>query len=472
VIARNEAGDAQAVSVLMHTYASPNAPEVPVISPTAETAQKKTALVLQWDAPAAHGTEIETYELEYVSAESDDAETMVLSLPGDATGHVVEGLNPAAVYDVRLRAQNAVGWGEWSPLNKVWTDPDKPMAPSLLVGTGAAAVEQGLTCASYAPTKDPISGKDDSNSMYILLGAVDGNGLKTQRYELAAWRAGHQGDEENPGPAVECGAQLATCANETFAASGAACSVVVDYGESQQPVHGLDADTPYCFRVRAYNALGWGPWADYVQCTTEPPYKEPFAPWKIYLPLLILLILCMIGIARYYYWRKYKLLPRLRKKEDDVNFDDYLSTNHAPMEDEDPEIVTNPVLMAKMQRLKELEYKEKHGKLPGKKATGPKSGGLARLGLGGFTKETNVPIKTKADQLDDLVNTADVPGMSGARLAETSSTSPGKSPKSSQRGSGKGANVEVADRKKFSLNESSLNESSMQQRRSECTAAL
>lgn len=71
---------------------------------------------LRLAAPAAHGTEIQTYELEYVSAESDDAETMVLSLPGSATGHVVEGLNPAAVYDVRLRAQNAVGWGERSSM--------------------------------------------------------------------------------------------------------------------------------------------------------------------------------------------------------------------------------------------------------------------------------------------------------------------------------------------------------------------
>ena len=77
-------------------------------------------------------------------------------------GYTIANLSAASVYIVRLRARNGAGWGESADDTKLWTDPDVPEPPTLLVGEGANAVAQGCS-ARRTPTNRPIGGNDDSN---------------------------------------------------------------------------------------------------------------------------------------------------------------------------------------------------------------------------------------------------------------------------------------------------------------------
>ena len=100
------------------------------------------------------------------------------------------------------------------------------------------------------------------------------------------------------------------------------------------------------------------------------------------------------------------LAPRLRKKrydQDDVQ--DYFSSD-APYEDNDPELMMNPVLVHRLQQQKARAA----AKQKGVRGT-PRSGGLARLGLNVRSAQPP-PQKSMQQQLDELV------GSGAARASE------------------------------------------------------
>ena len=406
VTARNALGASAGRAATFHTYAEPNAPQQPTISPTASLDEKRGALVLQWEAPSAHGLPVTSYEVEYSSPEDGGAPTVV-TVAGGTTTYTIANLTAASVYEVRLRARNDVDWGAWTAADYLlWTDPDVPEPPALLSDDGLATTTEGLLCASYAPTSNPRGLDDDSNTVSLVLGTVEGNGLGVQHYQLqavhAGWALDSSGDPTRVPVGCDAAAMTATCANASFGGAGN-CSLQSAYGDTQVPVFGLLPDTPYCYRVRAQNALGYGAWASFVQCTTEAEYDDPFELWWVLVPVLVCTCLCL-GMGFYKYYQR-KIVPRLKRKSED-NIDHYISRNDAPMEDDDPEIVMNPVLVAKLQAQKNAAMGKKGQKQKGV-GGGTKSGGLARLGLRAGAEEKRAAVeKSKAVQLDDLVKTA------------------------------------------------------------------
>ena len=430
VTAKNALGSSDGQVVAFHTYAEPNAPQQPTISPTASLDEKRGALVLEWEAPSAHGLPIREYELEYSSPE-DGGEPIIVTVDGSMTTHTIANLSAASVYEVRIRARNDVNWGEWTAADYLlWTDPDVPDPPYLISEDGLSTTQQGLLCASYAPTSNPRGEDDDSNAVSLVLGTVEGNGLGVQHYQLqavhAGWALDSSGNPTRTPVGCSAAAITATCANSSFTDAGN-CSLESAYGDTQVPVFGLLPDTPYCYRVRAKNALGYGEWADFVQCTTEVEYEDPFQLWWVLVPILACTCICLAGGFYKYYQRK--VVPRLKKKSED-NIDHYISRNDAPMEDDDPEIVMNPVLVAKLQAQKNAAMGRKGQKQKGV-GGGTKTGGLARLGFSKAEKELGkTQEKSKAVQLDDLVKTAtgdeEEGGLRTAGMANPKSPAPSR----------------------------------------------
>ena len=72
------------------------------------------------------------------------------------------------------------------------------------------------------------------------------------------------------------------------------------------------------------------------------------------------------------------LAPKLRKRKDQEVLAEFVSSDMTPMEEQDPELVLNPIFVHKMNREKDRQRKKKLAKMSS--GTG-KSGGLARLGI-------------------------------------------------------------------------------------------
>lgn len=114
--------------------------------------------------------------------------------------------------------------------------------------------------------------------------------------------------------------------------------------------------------------------------------------------LLVVGTLCAIAVCRWLYLSsllKKVLAPRMRKKGwEEQGVSGFLSSEGG-MEDADPEIQMNPVLVHKMERNKAAGRKQKGVGVP-------QAGGLAKLGLSIKSKEPP-PEKTQGSKLDELV---------------------------------------------------------------------
>jgi hypothetical protein len=133
------------------------------------------------------------------------------------------------------------------------------------------------------------------------------------------------------------------------------------------------------FTVAACNAVGCGPAsAPAVELSTEA-LPEPF-PWAFVFVPIVVVLLAVIGcwLIAWYTDLPKVIAPKLRKKKGEKSaaevMSGFVSHDAAPMEDHDPEIVMNPVLLAKMER-------GKSGK-GSKKASGSgRVGALKHLGI-------------------------------------------------------------------------------------------
>ena len=98
---------------------------------------------MSWIAPANNGAEIDYYELQYRSDDSEPWEPDGRRIA--ERGATIEGLENGTEYEVQVRAVNSVGESEWSasgrgtPVSSA-RRPDAPSAPTVTPGDGQLAV--------------------------------------------------------------------------------------------------------------------------------------------------------------------------------------------------------------------------------------------------------------------------------------------------------------------------------------------
>ena len=214
-------------------------------------------------------------------------------------------------------------------------------------------------------------------------------------------------------------------------------------GDREIIVPFLMPDTPYKAVSRVKTTLGWSEWSDEaVPCVTPPRTSSPFNWLLVFLPLLLLLCCCLMIL--FFCWRRFKdnvIAPRLRKKrtadEDEERqqrnsfMEEYMSSEHDPMGDDDPEIVVNPVQKHKMEMARAMEEERRKAKFA-RQGKGP-TGGLKRLGFGKETSSTDDIFSSSAPakpmkQMDNFLAQQGV--QSGGKPA-------GKPPAGADRASGK-----------------------------------
>ena len=99
----------------------------------------QTYLDASWSAPADNGSAIEGYDVAYHTTGSEWTDG---GHAGTGTSARIAGLAEDTVYDVRVRAYNAAGAGEWSPPASATTTPsDGPSETDLRLVDGANAHE-------------------------------------------------------------------------------------------------------------------------------------------------------------------------------------------------------------------------------------------------------------------------------------------------------------------------------------------
>ncbi len=203
----------------------PAAPAKPAVTATA------TTLAVSWTAPDGYGSAITAYHVVY--AGSDTSLTITNwrdNLPGTST--TITGLKPGIEYWVRVRARNAVGWGEWSGWTILNTPTTVPGKPAVTVG----ARNGGLDVSWTAET-----------------GGTAITGYTVQYKETTAADA------------------PATTANDPSTGWVEVTRTETDPPTASQRISGLTNGTGYDVRVRATNSVGDGPWSDTTQGTPALP---------------------------------------------------------------------------------------------------------------------------------------------------------------------------------------------------------
>ena len=188
---------------------APDAPSVPTLT-TGETWLEAT-----WTAPDDNGAAITGYDVHYRETGGNWTDA---SHTGTSTSKRIENLTPDTAYQVRVRASNAEGAGDWSPTASARTDssvekPDAPSAPTLTAG------ETWLEASWTAP---------------------DDNGAAITGYDVHYRETG--GNWQNAGH------------------TGTSTS---------KRIENLNPDTVYHVRVRASNAEGTGDWSPAATGSTE-----------------------------------------------------------------------------------------------------------------------------------------------------------------------------------------------------------
>ena len=115
-------------------------------------------LVVSWVAPDSGGLAITFYDLRHkLTSGGNDSWVEVLpvwtSTGGGDLEHTIPGLDNGESYDVRVRAVNAAGDGDWSD-----TETATPTDPSITI-SGGSAVTEG-TAASFTVTASPVPTSD------------------------------------------------------------------------------------------------------------------------------------------------------------------------------------------------------------------------------------------------------------------------------------------------------------------------
>jgi len=350
------------------------------------------------------------WELPYDNQEPID--TLAVNFSGEVTefapgtlAYNFTALRPAKQYRVQMKAKNARGWSDWSVLTWFTTLPYTPAAPGVLCDNDrmtheslAFAIDtpadngQDILEYEYQAATDSV--RNFSSSTMIFTNRVT-PAMRTQL--ISAPVAGG-------GMTVSCYTPSGLGLTEV------ACPDDPSYAGSMLP------EQVVAVRARARNSIayddGWGPWSNTSLCSLLPVPDEgpPFMMIIIALGAAVLLILLCFWC--YYNSNKLKVFaPKLRrKKKDEEPLAKFVCNDQMPMEEHDPELVMNPVLLARMQLERDNARKAK-GKKGG---CCVKSGGLARLGITCQVAEEKDPKKTQMHAVDNfLVKTVGVSAAGG-----------------------------------------------------------
>lgn len=139
---------------------------------------RATAVQLQWQAPASHGSAISSYEI--------DCSNRVLFVGGSSTECCIDDLQPLTTYKFRVRASNGIGSGPYSAQTlKVTTNPLPPPAPELeMVAVTSNSVKLKWTSVSTAPSSHSARSSKQGPAAAAI---ADGNGVS---YTLLMLRDG------------------------------------------------------------------------------------------------------------------------------------------------------------------------------------------------------------------------------------------------------------------------------------------
>jgi len=340
--------ECSSLPVPAHTHAVPDKPIAPTqLADLSLETLKIRSLFITWEFPYSH-------ELPILSTELSAGNSTFTFFDGEA-GYNISQLTPATQYPVRVRFRNRLGPSEWSGISWLSTKPDAPATPDT------------TNC-------DPLRASE--SQFFVQLGETDDNGVPIDLYELRMWvGSSPEFSTDSVMPVAQPTFQA------TFASEKLGFDVTAEKLEAYNSSITLLEDQEYLVLVRARNVIGWGPWsAPARDCATTPPPTPPF-------PMLILiLVLCavvaLLILCMFIWWKTdlpKVLAPRLRKKQANMDpFEDFVGKDDNPMEDHDPDLVMNPIMLAKLQIEKESKMK-KSGRKSG--TDSGKSGGLKRLGI-------------------------------------------------------------------------------------------
>ncbi|MDE0193510.1 MAG: fibronectin type III domain-containing protein, partial [Gammaproteobacteria bacterium] len=197
---------------------APDAPSAPTLT------AGENWLEASWTAPADNGAAITGYDVHYRETGGNWQDA---NHTGTGTTKRITGLTADTAYQVRVRASNTEGAGDWSPAASGRTDaaveaPDAPSTPTLTAG------ETWLDASWTAPAD---------------------NGAAITGYEVHYRETGGNW----------------TDANHTGTGT-------------TKRITGLTADTAYEVRVRASNSEGAGDWSPAASARTDAAVEEPDAP--------------------------------------------------------------------------------------------------------------------------------------------------------------------------------------------------
>ena len=197
---------------------APDAPSAPTLT------VGETWVEASWTAPADNGATITGYDVHYRETGGNWTDA---NHTGTGTTKRITGLTADTAYEVRVRATNSEGAGDWSPAASGRTDaaaeaPDAPSAPTLTAG------ETWLEASWTAPAD---------------------NGAAITGYDVHYRETGGNW----------------TDANHTGTGT-------------TKRITGLTADTAYQVRVRASNSEGAGDWSPAASARTDAAVEAPDAP--------------------------------------------------------------------------------------------------------------------------------------------------------------------------------------------------
>ena len=319
------------------TPGQPDAPEIINI--------KENSFRVTWTAPAAGSSAIAGYGIQYkLSSEADSAYADVKPTPtGTVTGYNVvnrrgQSITAGTSYDVRVRAKNVEGWGEWSEAATVTTVAPPNQAPAFASSTLEVSVAEntaaGADIGSPVTATDPDAGDsltyalgstaDDGHfaidaktgqlqtraaldyegkdAYAVTVTVTDGDGLSAsidviitvtdvadtppgqpdtpeiinikENSFRVTWTAPAAGSSAIAGYGIQY--KLSSEADSAYAdVKPTPTGTVTGYNLVNWGGQSITAGASYDVRVRAKNAEGWGEWSEAATAVTASPDPPP-----------------------------------------------------------------------------------------------------------------------------------------------------------------------------------------------------
>ena len=276
-------------------------PATPTISVTAGNKQN----VISWSTPANNGASITKYE---ISRKTGSGSYTVLNSNYTSTSYTDPSLTAGTTYTYRVRAYNAAGWGNYSAEKSAspYTTPGTPSTPVVSPGNGQNVItwstpaNNGATITKYELKRGSTVVKSDiTGTSYTDTGLSNGTSYSytVRAYNTAGWggfssagsgtprtvpatptisvTAGNKQNVISWSTPANNGASITKYEISRKTGSGSYTVLNSNYTSTSYTDPSLTAGTAYTYRVRAYNAAGWG---NYSAEKSASPYTTPGTP--------------------------------------------------------------------------------------------------------------------------------------------------------------------------------------------------